>query len=300
MKENYKTRAILFFTLLLNIGNILAQDNTDGTLEAIITDRPDQTEAPTLTPVGFIQIEIGAQTEFDKNKENREESQNTLFNTTLWKYGVSKNIELRLITEYAGEKIKYNAFDNSTKTTSLYSGFNPISVGTKIAIQKEHGIIPDISLISHLELPYFGAERYKPKNIIPRFRFLFAHTLNDRFTFSYNLGAEWESESTATTGIYTASLGISLIKNLSMFVEGYGFLRENTAPDHRLDGGFTYVIKNNVQLDCSGGIGLTENAPDYFVSAGLSFRFAPFFKKDKKSTASLSRNTRKYEYFMLH
>src|SRR5688572_19021966 len=70
----------------------------------IITDRPDQSEAPQLTPKGWLQIETGIQSEFDEDKETGLKSQNILYNTTLWKYGLSKNFELRLITEYAEER----------------------------------------------------------------------------------------------------------------------------------------------------------------------------------------------------
>ncbi|PBQ33751.1 hypothetical protein CNR22_18845 [Sphingobacteriaceae bacterium] len=254
--------------------------------ENIVTDRPDQTEAPQLTPVGFFQIEIGTQTEYDEDKINKVKTQSSLYNTTLWKYGVTKNFELRLITEYAADKMQFKGRSDLPDTTFTMSGFNPIAIGSKIALQKQHGIIPEISLITHLELPFFGSDNYKPINIIPRFRFLFAHTLNDRFTFSYNLGAEWEDGSSVSTEIYTASLGISVCRNLSMFVEAYGFLKENAAADNRLDGGFTYLINNNIQLDCSGGIGLSEISPDYFISAGISVRFNAFNKAMKNKSRS--------------
>jgi hypothetical protein len=271
--------------MTLGLNSIKAQDTISTTAidfeEKIITDRPDQTEAPQLTPIGFFQVEIGAQTEFDFQKQTGINTQSSLYNTTLWKYGITKNFELRLITEYACDKVMFTSTNDFKDTTTKISGFSPISIGSKIFLQKEKGIIPNISLITHLELPYFGSENYKPSSVIPRFRFLFAHTLNDRFTFSYNLGAEWEDKTSVATGIYTASLGMSLCKKLSMFIESYGFIRENSTPDHRVDGGFTYLIGSNVQLDCSGGLGLSEISPDYFISGGISFRFNAFNKTVK-------------------
>jgi hypothetical protein len=242
--------------------------------ESIVTDRPDQTEAPIITPPGFFQIEVGAQSEFDNNSDIKMRSQSTLYNTTLWKYGVTKNFELRLITEYAGDK--YRSYSGLSDTAFKLNVFNPVSIGSKIHLQSQKGIIPEISLITHLELPYFGSHNYKPQFIIPRFRFLFAHSLSDRFSFSYNFGGEWEDGTNEATGIYTASLGAALTDKLSCFLEAYGFIKEKGEADHRLDGGFTYLISNDVQIDCSGGIGLTQNAPDYFLSAGLSFRFNAF------------------------
>ena len=68
------------------------------------------------------------------------------------------------------------------------------------------------------------------------------------------------------------SLGVSLIKKLSMFVESYGFLTQDETPDHRLDGGFTYLFSKNIQADLSGGIGISDKSPDFFIGAGLSVR----------------------------
>jgi hypothetical protein len=247
--------------------------------EAMVTDRPDQTEAPVLTLPGFFQVEIGTQSEFDNDKINNVKTVSTLYNTTLWKYGVTKNFELRVITEYANDKLQFNPNSDLGDTSVTVKGFNPIAVGSKIHLQTEKGIIPEISLITHLELPYFGSKNYRPDFVIPRFRFLFAHTLSDRFSFSYNLGAEWENGTNAATGIYTASFGASLFGNLSMFVEAYGFLKENSTADNRLDAGFTYLINNSLQLDCSGGVGLSDISPDYFLSAGISFRFKAFKRR---------------------
>jgi hypothetical protein len=32
-------------------------------------------------------------------------------------------------------------------------------------------------------------------------------------------------------------------------------------------------------LDCSGGVGLSDISPDYFLSAGISFRFKAFKRR---------------------
>ncbi len=288
-KNNTLKINLLVISLVCWISNGFAQDTLSSRFDIpdfekiIVTDRPDRTESPKITPHGFFQVESGAQSEYDYNRETGTRSERSLLNTTLWKYGVTKNFELRLITEYANSKFKFRVNNEINDTVVSLSGFNPISIGSKIALQKEHGIVPNISLITQLELPYFGSSNYKPNYIIPRFRFLFSHTLTHKLTFSYNLGAEWENESRASTGIYTASLGIALFKNLNMFVESYGFFRENSKADNRLDGGLTYLLNNDIQLDCSGGFGLNEVSPDYFVSGGISFRFNAFNKELRKA-----------------
>jgi hypothetical protein len=99
------------------------------------------------------------------------------------------------------------------------------------------------------------------------------HTLSDRFVLAYNLGTEWDGETPEPTFIYTLTTGCSITEKLGSYLEIYGFLPQNQQADHRVDGGFTYLVTNNVMMDASGGIGLSPNAPNYFISFGMSYRF---------------------------
>jgi hypothetical protein len=38
-------------------------------------------------------------------------------------------------------------------------------------------------------------------------------------------------------------------------------------------GGFTFLVSDNIQWDIRGGVGLNDEADDYFVGTGLSVRF---------------------------
>lgn len=147
--------------------------------EGIITDRPDQTEATNLTPKGWFQIETGAQSEFDEDDFFKVQS--TLFNTTLWKYGLTKSFEFRLITEFGEDK--FTAKDTLFKDFKT-AGLQPVAVGCKIKIHEGKGIIPSVSIISHLDIPLFAHKDYLPEFTIPRFRFCFAHDITDRIAFS--------------------------------------------------------------------------------------------------------------------
>lgn len=243
----------------------------------IATDRPNQTESSFLVPKGHFQIETGAWVE--KDDDDAYSYTGNTFNTTLWKYGLTQHMELRLITEYVGFKRKEKATDNE----SSIDGFNAVTVGAKFFVCEEHGIVPKVALLTHLQVPYIGKEDFRPDHIAPSFRFLLQHTLSDRLALGYNLGAEWDGATANTTLIYTLSLAGSLVGNLSMFVEIYGFVTEQDdadgkfngdfMSDHRFDGGFTYLLTNDLQLDVSAGVGISDIAPDYFLSGGISWRF---------------------------
>jgi hypothetical protein len=224
----------------------------------IATDRPDQTECPFIVPKGYFQAENGFF--YEKADAN---SHAMAYPTVLWKYGFSDNFELRLITERVSEKVV-----NDTKT-----GLTPITVGFKVKIMEEKGILPKTSFIGHLTIPMLASKALRTDFYAPSFRFTMQHTLSDRSTLAYNLGAEWDGTSPEPTAIYTLTTGFGLTEKLGAYVELYGFAPQNQSADHRFDGGLTYLVSNHVMMDVSGGIGLSQNAPSYFVSLGVSYRF---------------------------
>ena len=68
----------------------------------LITDRPDQTESSAVVPLLSWQIETGFVLENFENSFLMQQSY--AYNTTLLRYGLLKNFELRLGFEYLGEK----------------------------------------------------------------------------------------------------------------------------------------------------------------------------------------------------
>lgn len=226
-------------------------------IEPIQTDRPDQTETPAIVPKGMFQVESGFS--FQKNDSN---SQTNALPSTLWKYGVNENFELRLITEFVSEKM-------GDKTIS---GLNPILVGCKIKISDEKGIFPKTSFIGHVLLPNMASTPFKSDFFAPEFRFVMQHTLSKKMTFSYNLGAEWDGISPEATFIYTITTGYSFTDKFGSYIELFGFAPEKDKANHSFDGGITYLINNNFMLDLSSGIGITNNAPEHYIAIGFSFR----------------------------
>jgi hypothetical protein len=247
-------RSLLIFSAALFIcGSAVAQS-----LPAIQTDRPDQTECPFTVPAKYIQVETG----FGYEKADASTSSFT-FPSVLWKYGLNDRLEFRLITEL--ESIKQSG--------NKISGLNPVTVGFKTNIVQEHGILPMISFIGHLTIPDAAGKDLKATYYAPAFRFTMQHTLSEKVSLGYNLGAEWDGESPEPTFIYTLTSGFALSEKFGSFIELYGFAPQKGKADHRFDAGLTYLFNSNVMADLSGGVGLTPNAPDYFISAGFSFRF---------------------------
>jgi hypothetical protein len=220
-------------------------------------DRPDQTETPAIVPKGMFQAETGFT--FQKNKAD---SKTNSLPTTLWKYGVNENFELRLITEFVLEE------ENDSKSNGLI----PVYVGFKVKLLDEKGIVPKTSFIAHMSLPNLASKQYKTEFYAPEFRFVMQHNLTEKVSLSYNLGAEWDGFSAEPTFIYTLTSGFSVTEKLGAYIEIFGFAPQNDSANHSFDGGFTYLINNNFMLDLSSGVGITNNAPDHYFALGFSFR----------------------------
>jgi len=221
----------------------------------IQTDRPDQTECPFIVPKKYFQMENGISFEHSDDLANT-----FLHPSSLIKYGLNDILELRLIME-----LTTVTFEQENAT-----GINPVTVGFKINLIKEKGILPTTSFIGHLTLPYASSE-FKSLYYEPAFRFTMQHTLAKRLSLGYNLGMEWENK--MHTFIYTVTDGYSISEKLGAYIELYGFVPPKQKPDHRFDGGFNYLLNSNILFDVSGGVGLSSNSPKYYVAVGFSFRF---------------------------
>jgi hypothetical protein len=247
-------RKIIILIFILGIKNV----QLFGQMTPIQLDRPDQTECPFIVPINYIQLENGFTYE-NIDTENR----GFYYPSTLWKYGISKRFEFRLITEFVSEK-------QGNQTTT---GLNPITVGFKVNICQEKGLLPITSFIGHLTSINIGSTAFHTKYIAPSFRFTMQHTLSDKISLAYNLGAKWDGETREHTFLYTLTTGIALTNKLGGYIEVYGFAPNYEQAEHRFDGGFTYLINNDFMLDLSGGLRLTENAPKNYISLGVSYRF---------------------------
>lgn len=238
------------------------------TEEFIVTDRPSQTEVPKLVSKDYLQIEIGFQKELNNGGVYLQ------YPSILWKYSLFENFELRFITEYLG----FKKIDIDKDEISL-DGFSPLTIGFKTQILKQKGIIPNLSITSHFTLPYVGYDFFRPNHIVPRFRVVSSHDLNEKVSLLYNFGMQWEDGFNVPIYMYTFLIAYSLNSKISMFLESYGYIKKDVKLDNRFDAGFSYLLGDFHQLDFSGGLGFSYNSLANYISIGYSFRVKT--KKDK-------------------
>ena len=70
------------------------------------------------------------------------------------------------------------------------------------------------------------------------------------------------------------SLEASITQRSSVFIEYFATLEPSEDEDeHSIDSGVTYLLTDDLQLDLSAGVGLNHAAPDFFIGAGVAWRF---------------------------
>ncbi len=235
------------------------------TIPDMVTDRPDATESASTVPIGSLQIETGAY--YSSFEENSIKEEVIGFNTTLLRYGLLDNLELRLGWSFEEGRPSVNGMELNNVT----SGFTPLLAGMKVNITKEKGLLPEIGLLGHIFLPFTASTDYRPETTAVDFRLSLAHTLSEKSSIGYNIGAQWGNDSPEAAYIYTLSYGYSIAKAFGAYVEVYGDLPEDSKANHFWDAGLTFSIKNNLQLDATLGSSITKGQ-DILLSAGVSYR----------------------------
>lgn len=266
------TKVLILVVFVLGFSQVISQESEPSNVAPkwlsadLITDRPDQTESSSTVPKNSLQIETGFI--YENFNNDNVEFQNLGLGTTLLRYGVWDNFELRLGAYYQQSKVKSDDFN----IDSTQSGMGPILAGFKVYVIEEKGFRPEISILADLTLNKVGKLDYRPSYTYSTIKISASHTLSNFFSLGYNVGFASDGENAKGLFVYTVVLGMSISDRFGGFAEVYGTSAEGDSPHTRADAGLTYLLRPNLQLDVSGGTGLDGSVNMYFVSLGITWR----------------------------
>jgi hypothetical protein len=245
---------------------LAAEEAAAPEIEPIITDRPDFTESTQTVPQGMIQIE-GGYTYLHTGPEKTDSSGEVLIRVPA---GGKTEVRLEL-PNYA----RVRAAGGRT------SGFEDGSVGFKRVLAKgsnEFGLKrPRVSVIGSATLPG-GSRVFRQNGLQPEVKLLLGADLSERVSLSCNFNYASLKDGSDRYSEISASLsaGVGLSDRVGTFLEVFAFApsggRENT---RYVNGGFTYLVNNDFQLDVRAGVGLGNkvDGSDFFLGAGAARRF---------------------------
>lgn len=227
-----------------------------GHLEAqIITDRPDQTESSSTVGNGDLQIESGILVGFEG--DDGRSTRQLLAPTSLFRYGLTESIELRLLSQF--ETLK-------TSLTGV-QGLSDIEIGTKIQLLKNENKNTEIAFLSHLVLPS-GTKELTGDNFGTINKLSISHSVNDRVGVGYNVGYNYFGEDSGDL-TYSLAIGVSVNDRVGVYIEPYGDVVNFEEHISNFDAGFTYLANANLQFDFSFGTGINHRMN--YTSVGVSW-----------------------------
>jgi Putative MetA-pathway of phenol degradation len=237
--------------------------NARASQELVISpDRPGFSVPPSLVPKNHFQLEIGFS--YDRSDLNGTLTKAYSWNQSLFRFGLLSFAEIRLATYFAKTKTE------TSDGTSAVNGFGPFTLGTKIALFQERGVIPKTSLMANFVIPKTGLPDYRVRSIAPSVLLLFQNSLSDKLSLGYNIGLIWDGESSQPATLYAVSLGLTLSGKLTCYAENFGSFKP-AGNAFYVDAGLAYLLTPRMQLDVSGGISTRGGKRHVQISGGFSW-----------------------------
>lgn len=260
------------------------QEEKKEEFDAIATDRPDITESAQITPLGWFQYEGGYQFSNSKESYGAMEVKNRHQYEQVLRFGISEKFEVRAVIN-----------SNTERTTSLgivgedrRTGTEPITVGFKYNLIEGNGAFPQTTWHSHLSLPWlvYGGyvAPYQSNIVYHEQRLMMEKGITDRFGLATNIGLSGGlagSNGFINEGMFSLAAGYDLRADFGIFLE---YFSEFTWGGNVIyatpyvDGGFTKLLSNDLQLDIYAGYDLSTTlgarlpSTGFFFGTGVSYR----------------------------
>lgn len=223
--------------------------------QQIQTDRPNETESPNTISAHHLQVESGFSFEQQEGEKTYEIPEIVL------RYGIFKNAEFRIESAFA--------IDHDNKEDSR--GIKPVTFGVKYHLIDHKGIVPDISLLGRVSIPWMADHSLQEQKYSPEIRLLAQYSVSKSAHLGYNLGAHWLSNTAKPEYIYTISGDYALTKKIKLVAELYGLTESHHHAQNTADVAVLYVLSKKVQLDFITGSGIMHANSEKFAELGLSF-----------------------------
>jgi hypothetical protein len=225
--------------------------------DKINTDLPDQSDGTYVLKPLQLQVE-------EKLWMNHlEQHSNAWISSTLIRIGTVKNIEMRLLIEEGKSR---DVFMDETA-----QGCSPLSLSTKWAILKKHKILPDLTFVAYLQLP-FTSQNTEREMLWSPYLLMAAEKKIKKLTVSFNGG--WKQNNFDPHGSWSlvSSLRYQLLKKTQVFGEYFAQYDPLIHPSHNMDMGIQYDIKKNIQIYMTTGSSIEAEEWNAFLATGLAIK----------------------------
>jgi hypothetical protein len=245
--------------------------SADDEEEPLATDRPDFTEASSTVGLGRTQLEFGYT--YVRDDEAGVELRGDSYPELLTRVGMfAEWFEFRIAWNYAHERISAAGIVDSV------DGAEDLYLGCKIALFEQDGWLPELAIVPQMTVPT-GARAFTTDEVMPGVNLLYGWDITDELSFA---GSTQGNRALDASGDFyeeyaqSLTVAVSLTERIGIYNEVFGFFPHGaveTGPEYYYNGGFTYLVNNNFQLDVRAGWGLNDRSDDFFTGAGGAVRF---------------------------
>jgi hypothetical protein len=240
--------------------------------EPLITDRPDFTEASSTVGRGVAQLEGGYTYSYDSDGTTSFKSHS--FPETLLRVGMFADwFEARVAWNYSEETSTVFGGSRTTET-----GADDLYLGIKWGLTGQEGILPEMALITQMTVPT-GSSNFTAGETLPGLVWLYGWDVNDWLAMgAQTKGNRALDDVTAQPYLEFSqswTFNYTITEPLGAYTEWFVIAPDGADTNHTenyADGGFTYKVTNNLQLDIRAGVGLNDAADDYFTGVGFAIR----------------------------
>jgi hypothetical protein len=243
--------------------------------DVIATDRPDFTEASSTVGKGRIQLEAGYT--FVRDRSGGITSTNHSYPEALFRIGALADwLEFRV-----GQNFGHSRTGAPLGGTFGTSGAEDLYLGAKLGLTEQKGVLPEAALILQTTVPT-GHSDFTAGKWQPGFNLLYGwDVIPDLITMGGSTQANKAIDVVGHGYVEMAqalTVGYTLTEKLGAYTEWFAFfptgaVAPQTTAQHFVDGGFTYKVTPNFQLDIRAGLGLSQRADDFFVGSGFAVRY---------------------------
>ena len=231
--------------------------------DALVTDRPDFTESALTVSPWHVQVEMGyTAARVDGNTES----------------SVGELLIRVGLVEWLEARVGLNSFAWVAAEGNDPEGLEDVSLGAKINfVRAKPGTpIPDLGLLLGASFPTGAGELGQGSDVLPGATLAAGLDLTEWMSAGANIGWGYLDDGAGRYSQFAASLalGFALTERLGAYAEYFGFAPEfDEGPDsHFLNGGLTFLISRDVQVDARAGFSVDDAETDSFFGIGLAFR----------------------------
>ncbi|MTI30951.1 transporter [Xanthovirga aplysinae] len=178
------------------------------------------------------------------------------------RYGLGNRFELRFNPRVQLSRMKGGDF------RKVNSGLGPFGMGTKIALVREDGWIPDIGVFGFLTFPT-GLPAFNNSKINSEFRLSMGHSLGNRAGVTVNYGGTWDGISQGPEYLYTLLFNYNFSPLFGAYIETFGTFSKEEEPSHQLHLGASYAVAHNARFGIGWRKNFSSGLPNNLIDAVL-------------------------------